>query len=83
MKRGIKLKNYIKILSNGKISNDDLTMMRILINDSQNPTELDVNSDKHDNLIYSFIGEHAIGMRRNIKINNLKISTDRHIQRLE
>ena len=35
----MKLKNYVKIQPNGQLSPQDLTMMRILINDSQDPQE--------------------------------------------
>lgn len=36
-KNNIKLRNYVKILPKGGLTPQDMLMMRILINDSQNP----------------------------------------------
>lgn len=36
-----------------------------------------------DGPIYQFVGEHARGLRRNIRINNLKVASNKQVRRLE
>lgn len=57
-------------------------MMRILINDSQNPTAERLESEAFDKAINSFIGDHAKGMRKNIRINTLQVTSNREVKRL-
>lgn len=83
LKNQIKLKNYVKLLPNGEVDEQDIKMMRILINDNQLPSEKDIQSTKMDRLIYQFIGDHAKGLRKNIKINNLKVTANKFIRQLE
>jgi hypothetical protein len=58
-------------------------MMRILINDTQSPSEKDLESPKLDGLIHQFVCDHAKGLRKNIKINNLKVTSHQFIKQLE
>jgi hypothetical protein len=83
LSRNMRLKNYVKILPNGQLDSQDLIMMRILICDGQNPSEDRLHSEAYDKLINKFISGHAQGMRKNIRINSRKVSTDKHILILE
>lgn len=58
-------------------------MMRILICEDSNPSSELVDSQLYDKVINSFITEHAKGLRKNIKINNLHVTSNREIRRLE
>jgi hypothetical protein len=83
LKLGLKLKNYVRILPSGELDPMDLKMMRILINDGHRPTDADADSTELDPLLYRFVGDHAKGLRRNIKINNLKTSSNPFVRQLE
>ena len=58
-------------------------MMRILICDGQNPSSDRLSTPLYDKLINKFISDHAKGMRKNIKINSLKVSNNRFLRVLE
>ncbi len=58
-------------------------MMRILICDCSNPSSERLESQAYDKAINNFVSEHARGLRKNIRINNLHVTTNRDIKRLE
>ena len=79
----LKLKGYVKIKTNGELAEEDLLMMRILICDGQNPSPDRLSTPLYDKLINKFISDHAKGMRKNIKINSLKVSSNRFLRIIE
>jgi hypothetical protein len=57
-------------------------MLRILINDDQNPKDEIVSATQLDHLIHQFVCDHAKGLRKNIKINTLKVSSNVFVRQL-
>ena len=83
IRRGLKLRGYVRLLPSGQLAAVDLLVLRILVNDSGRPSETQEESDEMDGPIYHFVSSHARGLRRNIRINSLKVASNKQVRRLE
>jgi hypothetical protein len=82
LQNGLKLKGFIKIDRFGKIKKEDLHLLRIIVNESNDPTS-QLNHPLYDKQIYAFLLNQAESFRRWIKINNLKKTTDPEALKIE
>ena len=57
--------------------------MRILINDSSKPEQSRLEESIYDESIHKYICEQAVGLRKILKINSFKVSSDKNIKILE